>query len=119
MRFTEAIGNDADKRASNPETCEETSSPDKTTRPASSVRTTIGIIAGLISGSSSTPRVARISKSVESVELLGEANEKLEYDAVTFSYHICHDVVVTGMVVFGFGAAAMADWPVVVARSLA
>ena len=83
------------------------------------MRTTIGIIAGLISGSSSTPRVARTSKSVESVELLGDANEKLEYDAVTFSYHICHDVVVTGMVVFGFGAAAMADWPVVVARSLA
>ena len=80
------------------------------------MRTTIGIIAGLISGSSSTPRVARTSKSVE---LLGEANEKSENEAVTFSYQICHDVVVTGMVVFGFGAAAMADWPVVVARSLA
>ena len=34
----------------------------------------------------------------------------MENEAVTFSYQICHDVVVTGMVVFGFGAAAMADW---------
>ena len=83
-------------------------------RAPSSVRTTRGITAGLISGSSLTPIVTKVSPLAE---MLGEEKENDAYEAVTFSYHVCHEVDVIGIVVFGFGTAATADLPVVVPMS--